>query len=146
MACKDSDFKDSISSLQNSPSIDEWITAALRAKGQQTLDALGSLLPETNWAQLFLAVDRLSRAERIRIRQTSDHDYLLSLAAIMAESISSAEPKQRREHGMESGGSQFRCWVAPKPAAPPFVLPARGEKGTQAHAGGGVCPVPFAGR
>jgi hypothetical protein len=138
MACKDSDFKDSISSLQNSPSIDEWITAPLRAKGQQTLDALGSLLPETNWAQLFLAVDRLSRAERIRIRQTSDHDYLLSLAAIMAESISSAEPKQRREHGMESGGSQFRCWVAPKPAAPLLSSQREAKRGPMLMPGGGV--------
>jgi hypothetical protein len=92
MTCKDFDFKDSICSLQNSPSIDEWITAALRGKGEQTLDALGSLLPETNWAQLFLAVDRLSRAKKIRIRQTSDHDYVLSLAAIMAESMAAPQP------------------------------------------------------
>jgi hypothetical protein len=75
--------------LQNSPSIDEWIIAVLEGKGEQKLEALASLLQETNWAQLFLAVDRLSRAEKIRIRQTSDHDYLLSLAAIMAEPISS---------------------------------------------------------
>jgi hypothetical protein len=61
------------------PSVEEWVLAALQSRGTQTLDQLGASLPETNWAQLFLAVDRLSRAGLVSLRPADRGDYEVAL-------------------------------------------------------------------
>jgi hypothetical protein len=65
--------------VQEKPSIDEWVLGALQQHGTQTLDQMGTLLPETNWAQLFLAVDRLSRSGKISLWSPGFGDYLITV-------------------------------------------------------------------
>ena len=60
------------------PSMQEWVLSTLR-DGVHTLDELGALLPDANWAQLFLAVDRLSRNGSIGVRRLGYGDYVLAL-------------------------------------------------------------------
>jgi len=71
--------RESVASIVERPSVEEWVLASLRARGSQTLDQLGSALPETNWAQLFLAIDRLSRSGLVTLRPARQGDYLVSL-------------------------------------------------------------------
>ena len=61
------------------PSLDEWVIAVLQQRGTQTLDQLGKLLPEANWAQLFLAIDRLSRSGKISLWSPGFGDYLITV-------------------------------------------------------------------
>jgi hypothetical protein len=61
------------------PSVDEWIVEVLRERGAQTLDHLGGSLPGVNWAQFFLAIDRLSRTGKITLWPPKNGDYLVSL-------------------------------------------------------------------
>ena len=61
--------------------IDEWIFDELRKDGTQTFDRLSQALPAENWAPLFLAIDRLSRAGKIVIRPSKHGDYFVSLAS-----------------------------------------------------------------
>jgi hypothetical protein len=64
--------------VQEKPSIDEWVLAALQQYGTQTLDQMSNLLPEINWAQLFLAIDRLSRSRKISLWSPGFGDYLIT--------------------------------------------------------------------
>jgi len=64
--------------VQEKPSLDEWILGALQQHGTQTLDQMSQLLPEVNWAQLFLAIDRLSRSRKISLWSPGFGDYLLT--------------------------------------------------------------------
>ena len=61
------------------PSVEEWLREILRERGPKTLDELGHCLPETNWAQLLLAIDRLSRRGDVTMRLHSHGEYLISL-------------------------------------------------------------------
>ena len=61
------------------PLMEEWVLNILRQRRLHTLDQLGLLLPAANWAQLFLAVDRLSRSGAITLRSNGQGEYLLSL-------------------------------------------------------------------
>jgi hypothetical protein len=61
------------------PSIEEWVIATIRERGPHTLDQLGALLPQANWSQLLLAVDRLSRHGDISVRMHSRGDYLIAV-------------------------------------------------------------------
>ena len=61
------------------PSVEEWVLAQLTERGAQSLDQLGGSLPEMNWAQLFLAVDRLSRCGLVSLRPARQGDYLVSM-------------------------------------------------------------------
>lgn len=63
--------------VMGGPSVDEWLLETLSGRGPKTLDKLGRCLPETNWAQLLLAIDRLSR--RVDMRLHSHGEYLISL-------------------------------------------------------------------
>jgi hypothetical protein len=65
--------------VQEKPSIDEWILGVLQQHGTQTLDQIGKLLPEVNWAQLFLAIDRLSRSGQISLWSPGFGDYLITV-------------------------------------------------------------------
>ncbi len=62
------------------PGRHEWLLAILERNGPQTLDDLGASVPSASWAQLFLAVDRLSRAGAITLRVIGRGEYLVSLA------------------------------------------------------------------
>jgi hypothetical protein len=62
------------------PSLDEWIVDLLRVHGVQTLDELSTkILPERNWAQIFLAIDRLSREGKVFLRVRERGEYVISL-------------------------------------------------------------------
>jgi hypothetical protein len=61
------------------PSVDEWILARLQERGAQRLDELAGSLSEVNWAQYFLAIDRLSRSGKISLWHADRGDYLISL-------------------------------------------------------------------
>ena len=63
-------------SLQEWPSMEEWLLETLQRHGMQTLDQLGLLLPAGNWAQLFLALDRLSRSGSIVLWSNGRGEYL----------------------------------------------------------------------
>ena len=65
--------------VQERPSIDEWVVGVLQQHGTQTLDQIGKLLPEVNWAQLFLAIDRLSRSRKISLWSPGFGDYLITV-------------------------------------------------------------------
>jgi hypothetical protein len=65
-------------SVQEKPSIDEWVLGALQQHGTQPLDQLGTLLPEANWAQLFLAIDRLNRSGKISLWSPGFGEHLIS--------------------------------------------------------------------
>lgn len=62
------------------PERHEWLVDVLERNGPQTLDALGASTPSAGWAQLFLAVDRLSRSGSITLRSVGRGTYLVSLA------------------------------------------------------------------
>jgi hypothetical protein len=62
-----------------SRSMDEWILDSLRTEGTQTLDCLSYAWPAEGWAQLFLAIDRLSRAGKITIWPPKNGDYFVSV-------------------------------------------------------------------
>ena len=64
---------------QEKPSVDEWVLSVLQQRGTQTLDQIGKLLPEVNWAQLFLAIDRLSRSGKISLWSPGFGDYLITV-------------------------------------------------------------------
>ncbi|HZS11422.1 MAG TPA: hypothetical protein VFA38_04175 [Nitrospirales bacterium] len=61
------------------PSLDEWILAVLRYEGPQSVDQLAARLPAPNWAQIFAAVDRLSRDGWVSMSRPQHGDYWLSI-------------------------------------------------------------------
>ena len=61
------------------PSVDEWIVDLLQTNGPQTMDQLANAITGINWAQFFLAVDRLSRSGRVSVWPPRNGDYLVSL-------------------------------------------------------------------
>jgi len=65
--------------LQDCPSMKEWVLSILYERGMQTLDDLGSWLPQANWAGLFLAIDSLSRDGIIELRRIGQGDCVLTL-------------------------------------------------------------------
>ena len=77
------------------PSVDEWIVGHLREYGDRTVDELATSLPKVNWAQLFLAIDRLSRAGTIALMACGRGEYVLRTKAPLSggESVS---PEGRR--------------------------------------------------
>ena len=65
--------------VHEKPSIDEWVLGVLQQHGAQTLDQMGQLLPQMNWAQLFLAIDRLSRSRKISLWSPRFGDYMITV-------------------------------------------------------------------
>jgi hypothetical protein len=63
--------------LQDWPSMEEKVFDVLKEHGMQTLHELSKFLPNPNWAQVVLAVDRLNRAGRISIWWDGAYNYLL---------------------------------------------------------------------
>ena len=71
-------------------SVEEWVLGTLGERGPQTLDQLGASLPEANWAQLLLAIDRLTRQGEISMRIHSHGDYLIALTP----SVPTGDPRR----------------------------------------------------
>jgi hypothetical protein len=69
---------DMVTLFVRQPSLAEWLMGTLQEAGPQTLDELGQRLPHTNWAQLLLAVDHLSRNGHISMNLIDQGNYLLS--------------------------------------------------------------------
>jgi hypothetical protein len=61
------------------PAVEEWVLGILRARGPQTLAQLEEALPVWKWAQLLLAIDRLSRQGAISLRRHDSGGYLIAL-------------------------------------------------------------------
>ena len=68
------------SSSVEQPSLADWLVGTLQESGPRTLDELGQRLPDTNWAQLLLAVDYLSRNGHASMSLLPQGDYLVSLS------------------------------------------------------------------
>jgi hypothetical protein len=60
-------------------STEERVLEALRARGPQTLEALACFLTDASWSQVFLAIDRLSRAGMISLQPVRRGEYRVSL-------------------------------------------------------------------
>lgn len=60
-------------------STEERVLEALRARGPQTLEALAYSLSDASWSQVFLAIDRLSRAGMISLQPVRRCEYRVSL-------------------------------------------------------------------
>jgi hypothetical protein len=67
------------SSSAGQPSLVDWLMGTLETSGAQTLDQLSCRLPDTNWAQLMLAVDYLSRNGQVSLELVARGDYLVCL-------------------------------------------------------------------
>lgn len=63
--------------LQDQPSMEEKVFDVLEQHGMQTLHELAKFLPNPNWAQVVLALDRLNRAGRVSIWWDGAYSYLL---------------------------------------------------------------------
>jgi hypothetical protein len=57
----------------------EWVLSIHHEHGMHTLDEVGMLVPPGNWAQLFLAIDSLSRDGPIELRWFRHGEYLLTM-------------------------------------------------------------------
>jgi hypothetical protein len=53
----------------------------LQDVGSFTLDALPALC-EMSWAQVFLAVDRLSRSRQVTLHRTHSFEYVVSIGTV----------------------------------------------------------------
>ena len=60
--------------------IESAIHQQLALVGTCSLDELASLLPGYSWAQVFAAVDRLTRVGTVTLKHPAPFRYLLSLA------------------------------------------------------------------
>jgi hypothetical protein len=61
-------------------SIESAIRQQLARVGTCSLDELADLLPSYSWAQVFSAVDRLTREGTLSLTHQAPFQYLLSLA------------------------------------------------------------------
>ena len=68
------------SSPVGQPSLVEWVVGTLETRGPQTLDQLSQRLPDTNWAQLLLAIDYLSRKGQVSLDLVRRGDYVVALS------------------------------------------------------------------
>jgi len=89
--------------VQDYPSMKEWVVSILYERGMHTLDDLGAWIPEANWTRLCLAVDSLSRDGTIELRRSGQGGYALYLRDRMAS--------RKCER------------VSPSVAPPPFPVP-----------------------
>ena len=60
--------------------IESAIHQQLARHGTCSLDELADLLPGYSWAQVFAAVDRLTREDTVSLQHLGPFHYLLSLA------------------------------------------------------------------
>jgi hypothetical protein len=77
------------------PRVDSVISREVTGLVSCTLDELAQRLPAYSWAQVFAAVDRLSRQGTLRLSRTSRFGYTLSVCS---------DPLQSGLH--ETGGTK----------------------------------------
>ena len=63
------------------PSVDSVVSHEVTDLVSCTLDELAQRLPAYSWAQVFAAVDRLSRQVTLRLSRTSRFGYVLSVCS-----------------------------------------------------------------
>jgi hypothetical protein len=63
------------------PSVDSVICQEVIGLASCTLDELAQRLPAYSWAQVFAAVDRLSRRGTLKLSRTSRFGYVLSICS-----------------------------------------------------------------
>jgi hypothetical protein len=66
-------------SVLDQPSLDEWIIGHLQQRRFRPLEELACRLRPVNWSELFLAIDRLTRAGTISLWPATSGDIVLSL-------------------------------------------------------------------
>lgn len=66
--------------MEQAFSIESAIHQQLARAGTCSLDELAALLPCYSWAQVFAAVDRLTREGTVALKHPAPFRYLLSLA------------------------------------------------------------------
>lgn len=61
--------------------VGDWLEASLleALREPQTMDQLAARFPAMSWSQIFLSVDRLSRAGFVSIRRGRARDYTIAL-------------------------------------------------------------------
>lgn len=71
----------SLSETETEPvsGVEQRLLDALKMKGAQTIEQLASLQPTVSWAQVFLAIDRLSRVGLVFLRRDGGCRYCVSL-------------------------------------------------------------------
>jgi hypothetical protein len=68
--------------------IESAIHQQLARAGTCSLDELAALLPGYSWAQVFAAVDRLTREGTVALKHPAPFRYLLSLAPRRSAEVS----------------------------------------------------------
>src|SRR5687768_14008221 len=74
----------------------------LQTHGPTTMERLVRALVGLSWAQVFSAVDRLSRANKILLGQTPQHDYTVRMRdafiprQVLTQVISLKEPNKKQ--------------------------------------------------
>lgn len=71
----------SVSASEVGAIVGNWLEASLLEvlKDAQTMDQLASRFPAMSWSQIFLTIDRLSRAGFVSITRNGSGDYLVAL-------------------------------------------------------------------
>lgn len=64
--------------------VEERLLDELKMRGVQTIEQLASSLPTVSWAQVFLAVDRLSRSGSVSLKRAGGCRYSVSLTRAQA--------------------------------------------------------------
>ena len=77
--------------------IEEAIIEKLRRTGPCYLDEVVMYLPNFSWGEIFIAVDRMSRDERLLLRKRGCSDYQIALGSQFAHLTSATSQK-----GMQS--------------------------------------------
>ena len=61
---------------------EERIIDILQSTGPCSLDEVLTYLPDLSWGEVFLVVDRMSRRERVSLRQVSYSTYQIALSRV----------------------------------------------------------------
>ena len=77
---------------------DRLVMDFLRMHGPTTMDTVVRALVTLSWAQVFSAVDRLSRTNQLLLRQTPDYDYTIRIcdASIPRHVLTDSSARRRR--------------------------------------------------
>ena len=82
--------------------IDSVICDEVTRLGSCTLDELIQRLPDYAWAQVFAAVDRLSRDETLRLSHANRFGYIISIGPHLLQSLSL---RDQNRHALPRGSS-----------------------------------------
>jgi len=74
--------------------VEEAIIEQLRLRGPCCLDDVATYLPDFSWAQVFLAVDRMSRNGKLLYYRLGSSAYQIALRSQVLESGSTSGPKR----------------------------------------------------